>query len=249
MTGQSHVLSGVPNFRDVAQTVPALKPGLLLRSDLVYEPDEAEARLIAAYGIQLVVDLRGSGERDRLPNRWFSAQGTEIAAHDMAASGDPQAMAAAWQSGEGAEGAHALMVEVYRGFPEGALPVLAMLGARIVAGELPVLMHCAAGKDRTGFLVAAILMAIGIGAGEVEADYLASAGRVHPRTLDHTRHAMRHVGELDEAALARISGVHRDFLHAALAVVDSAYGGIDAYLARAGLDAAMRAAMGRRLLR
>ena len=54
-----------PNFRDVAETVPALKPGVLFRSDAIIDPDGPDGDLLSACGIRLVVDLRSKGEPER----------------------------------------------------------------------------------------------------------------------------------------------------------------------------------------
>jgi protein-tyrosine phosphatase len=247
---QGHPLNDVPNFRDVADRVPALKPGMLFRSDVVVDPDDAAADAIAACGIRLVIDLRSPVERSQRPNRWFEGAGAEVIAFDVAAGGDTGRIAAALGSGAGAIGAHAMMIEAYRNFPAGALQVLRALGERVEAGDLPILVHCAAGKDRTGFTIAALLSAIGIDRDGVAADYLASAGRVHARTQAHTRAMMGRLGsELDEVALASIGGVHIDYLDSAFAEVTRAHGSLDAYWRAAGLAGARLECARARLLR
>lgn len=244
------MLGSVPNFRDVADGIPGVRPGVLFRSDLVTGPDPQDAARIAACNIGWVADLRGAAEREARPNAWLADAGAEIAGFDVAGRGNPEALARAVASGDGRAGAHALMVEVYRQFPEGAMPVIDAISRRIAETGDVVLIHCAAGKDRTGFVVAAILTAAGVGLPAVEADFLTSHGRVHQRTRDYTREAMRAVlGEdLDEEALDVISGVHRDFLHGAIAAASEMHGSFADYLAASGIDEARANAVRARLI-
>lgn len=244
------MLECTPNFRDVAECVLALTPGLVYRSDLVAEPDPASAAAIAGCGIKPVIDLRGPRERESAPNTWFEQAGVEILPFDVARAGDTGQMAETVLQGSGAAGARAIMLGVYRQFWKGAIPALAASARRIADGDVPLLIHCAAGKDRTGFFIAMLLAALGIEEGERLADYLASSGRVHERTHAHTRRMMpNHLGhEIDEAALACITGVDRDYLDAAFETVTQQCGSVDAYLNAAGMGEAMRVRLRARLL-
>ncbi|KHK89106.1 tyrosine-protein phosphatase [Novosphingobium malaysiense] len=244
------MLRTIPNFRDVADVVPGLRRGRLFRSDFVLDPHEDDAKLVIACGLRWVVDLRSPSERQDNPNRFFERTGTPLVHMDVASRGDPEVLARALRSGDGAAGAHALMLEVYEQFPAGALAVVDALSGLIAQGDLPIMIHCAAGKDRTGFVVAALLRAIGIEHELVEADYLASLGRVHERTFAHSREIMSEMLDtpIDEAALAGISGVHSDFLCAAIRSAERRYGSFQAYLQTAGIDRERAQAMRMNLL-
>jgi len=110
------------------------------------------------------------------------------------------------------------------------------------------LIHCAAGKDRTGFGVAAILSALGVPRETIVQDYLLTneamdfEGFILPRLKDS-------YGEIDVEAARALSGVRLDYIEAALDEVDASYGSFDAYLEGAlGLDAERRAALQARYL-
>lgn len=55
------------------------------------------------------------------------------------------------------------MIEACPSCPTSARSAFRALGGRIAGGDLPVLTCCAAGKERTGFFVAALLLAPGTG--------------------------------------------------------------------------------------
>src|SRR5690606_41978689 len=75
-------------------------------------------------------------------------------------------------------GAEAMMFEVYRRLPGMLAPHLPKLFGLFETGKVPVLVHCAAGKDRTGFAVAVILHALGVARKVIVADYQLSARRM-----------------------------------------------------------------------
>lgn len=240
-----------PNFRDVAETVPALKPGVLYRSDAIIDPDGADGDLLAQCGIRLVIDLRSRSERSAQPNHWWTAAGVEIAEFEVAIAGDPAVVMQPLLADQGAEGAHGMMVAAYATFPEGALPMLRQVGARMERDGLPVMIYCTAGKDRTGVSIAFLLLALGIDPERVRADYLASNGRQSQTAIDATRDMIEAVlsRPLTDAGLARMCGVHADFLESAFAAVEATHGSIDAYLQAAGFDTARRDRLAALMLR
>ncbi len=116
------------------------------------------------------------------------------------------------------------------------------------AGDAGFLIHCAAGKDRTGFGVAAIQLALGVPREIVIEDYLLTnqaidfEGFILPRLREN-------YGEIDIEAAKALSGVRLDYILAALDEVDARFGSFDAYLERIlGIDAARRAALQDRYL-
>jgi protein-tyrosine phosphatase len=244
------LLGCAPNFRDVAETAPGLRPGLLFRSDAILDPDDADASRLREYGIRLVIDLRSDQERKSAPNHWWTANGVEIAEFDVAASGDPGNIMASLINDPSVAGAHRMMVGAYASFAAGILPMLRFLGEKLEAGALPVMLHCTAGKDRTGVSVALLLIALGIAREHVHHDYLASNGRVQRHAFEATRAMMqaRMDEPLEDAALAAVCGVHLDFLDSAFKAIDASHGSVEAWLLDAGFDERRRAALRQALI-
>ncbi len=116
----------------------------------------------------------------------------------------------------------ALMHDTYRGFVRGNTPRFAQLfGHLLDAHDAPVVFHCTAGKDRTGFAAALLLHALGVSDDVIMRDYLLTnerlAGRLHPGLFPPV------VGKV-------LWGVQEDFLHAAFEAVQEDFGNLDNYL-------------------
>jgi protein-tyrosine phosphatase len=238
------------NFRDVAANVPSLRQGILFRSDMVAGPDEDDAEFLRSCGIRLVFDLRSASERAAQPNTWWREAGAEVAEFEVAGQANPTEFAATLSSNPGVAGAHALMCAAYASFTQGAVSMLRHLGERLETGHMPVLIHCTAGKDRTGVTVAFLLLALGIEPEIATRDYLASQGRMNPRAADATREIMAstYAGSIDDAAIAHICGVHEDFLASALGAAQASHGSLKEYFAQANLDDARRQRLRSQLL-
>jgi protein-tyrosine phosphatase len=264
-----HELPGAWNFRDVADGVTALRPGRLFRSsELSRLTDDGRAAL-SRLEITDVADLRTRQEIARrgaglvpdeivihlLPIPDLSDEGTDgphagEAPHEHAIRG--------MQNGEGdepdgsgespAEAAARLMTDEYRELPtrNGAQRAVQHIVALLGTGR-PVLTHCLAGKDRTGFMVATILEAIGLGRDVIVADYLRSNEWVAPMREWVTQMIEQETDteltpemvRFNEARLAdEFLGVRVDYLDAARQTIDETFGSLDVYLRDAGVTAA-----------
>jgi protein-tyrosine phosphatase len=109
-----------------------------------------------------------------------------------------------------------------------------------------MLVHCSAGKDRTGVVVAVMLSAVGVVSDEVVADYAHTRDDLEPmlaqlRTLDAYR---ARLDELPEESLTAEPRTMEVFL----ARLDEEYGGARAYLERHGIGADLLASLERVLL-
>jgi protein tyrosine/serine phosphatase len=108
------------------------------------------------------------------------------------------------------------------------------------------LVHCAAGKDRTGVIVALALLAVGVEREAVIADYVATAeriGAILTRLRASTTYAQGVNQVSDEQHTPRASGMRR-FLEQ----VDQRHGGVERWLADQGFDAADVDRLRRKLL-
>lgn len=248
-------LGPTPNFREVGP-VPAigggnLRRGMLFRSEAVLDPDPDDVTQIRQCGIRLVFDLRSGAEAVRAPNRFWAAEG--IAHHNLdLLSGFPRDHNpwAMLRDNPSQAGGEALMHALYAGMPRAALSHLPRVFEGALLGGLPLLIHCTAGKDRTGFIVAMLLTALGIEPAAIEADYMASAGRKTDVAREATLHLARSYvgGEIGDDAIGALMGVEPGYLAASFAAIDADFGGTDAYLVRVGLDREKRAALRMQLI-
>jgi protein-tyrosine phosphatase len=123
----------------------------------------------------------------------------------------------------------------YRLFPTEELDEYRRYVHRLLDGiHFPLLVHCASGKDRTGFAVASTLMALGVAREVILEDYLLS--NRYRRSL-----APQFPPNTSPETLAALSGVRASYLLAAFGAIDAAWGGDEAFLAQGlGLSAAHR---------
>jgi protein-tyrosine phosphatase len=180
-------LDGAVNVRDIGgyRTSDGLQVtrGRLFRGDALSQLTGPDAERLDGLGLRTVIDFRTPGEvllagADRLPCgvefvRLPVGGGDLGWIYELIASGDHQRQRR--ELGEGR--AASLMVEINRGFVADARQREAFgaaLRLMCAAGRLPLLYHCSSGKDRTGWMTAIVLTALGVPREVVLRDYLLS---------------------------------------------------------------------------
>ncbi len=246
------LLGGAKNFRAIAPYPAAdgrrLKPGMFYRSGELSRLDEADRAALAQLGIRLVCDLRSRGEQAQYVTRW-----PESSPHrqlDLPGIDDTEASPAKIFGlilrDPTPRGARHAMHTLYQRKPRAYARQLNHLFASLLAGEaLPLLIHCHAGKDRTGFFAAMLLAACGVSREDILADYAATARffTAEAEARQMAAWAERAFGcALDAQTALPLAEALPEYLLAAFAAIDDEYGGIDAYLQTAvRLSAAERA--------
>jgi protein-tyrosine phosphatase len=116
----------------------------------------------------------------------------------------------------------------------------------------PIVVHCAAGKDRTGLICALTHHAAGVSHDDIMADYLLTNDEARmARKMDFLGPWLeKQVGiRPSDAALRVAVSVHADYLDIAFAVILERHGGLDAYLTEVlGVDETLRERLHARLL-
>jgi len=244
-------LSGAWNFRDVnAET--GVRPGRFFRSSELSQLDDTGREVFRQLGITDVADLRSAREVER-HGPGLVPDGVEVHLlhfHEVAAvAGEPphetafqKMMSEKPDDEDVAVAAHRFMIEEYLRFPTlgGAQRAVRQV-ISLLADERPVIAHCFAGKDRTGFTVATVLDAIGVDRDAVMADFLRSNAAV-PRLREQLLESVRDRSETDEIltfAEARLTdevlGVREDYLDASRRSIEQNYGSLAGYLDAAGV--------------
>jgi protein-tyrosine phosphatase len=246
-------LSGAWNFRDVAEET-GVRPGRFFRSSELNGLDDDGRRRLLELGITDVADLRSAREVER---HGAGAVPEQVRVHllhfhEVTAVGGEAPHETAFQKmmtekpddEDISVAARRFMTEEYLRFPtlSGAQRAVRQV-VSLLADERPVIAHCFAGKDRTGFTVATVLDAIGVGRDAILADFLRSNAAV-PRLREQIMASIRERTETDEEitfAEARLTdavlGVQPDYLDAARRSIDQNYGGLQNYLEAAGVTA------------
>lgn len=223
------------NFRDCGglglSSGRRMTTGRLFRSAA---PQANQAKALAARGVAQMVDLRGMerGERgepfdaESFGLRWLSTPvepKTSAVIHQEVAAGTASAPKM-----------RALMIETYRAFVIESAPLFGAALTATFTQDRPTLIHCTAGKDRTGFLVAVIQLALGAPHDAVLADYLRT-------NQDWDRASVKGVLPLGSPALEPVMIADSDYLDAALDAILRLDGDAQGFIARATAGAVTQA--------
>ncbi|KQY58194.1 hypothetical protein ASD11_00550 [Aeromicrobium sp. Root495] len=239
-TGRRIPVESTFNLRDVGGYPvggdAVVARGRLFRSDL---PGPASDRLgeLTALGLRTIVDLRSDGEREKRPSVAASLPGV-TAVHGHVGVGllvieEPALRVSLPVLYEAA---------LRRLGPEIGRAVSALAGP----DALPALVHCTAGKDRTGLVVALVLSALGVSDELVAADYAVTQDLLTPEffaTIDLSTHVPD--GQADVTAL---HGADASAMLASLAAVRDMAGSAREYLLRHGVGAEDLARLERQLV-
>ena len=216
----------VPNCRELGG-IPAaggrrVRRGVLWRSGNLFGLGASSRRQLEALGITRIIDLRVPFERAWEPDAAIGARSIHLPIEPLVARyftkypEAPERMSAPEMM--------QLMQATYRDFITGQAARFAAFFAHLLEGDgAPLLVHCTAGKDRTGMAAALLLLALGASPQHVMHDYLQSAAHCYPPP---------DAGGDDEEAQKLLWGVRAEYLHAAMEEITK-LGGVDAWLLRA----------------
>ncbi|MEZ5689428.1 MAG: tyrosine-protein phosphatase [Caenibius sp.] len=254
--GRITPLEGVHNFRDYGgygvTNGGRLRKGLLFRSGQHTNATDRDLATIGAIPFAAIVDLRGGPERASYPCRRAPGFAGEVFFDDRDSASLPphlQGDLASMNEDEMRE----RMRENYRGLPfrSSIATMLKTYFDVLGKAEGPSLIHCFAGKDRTGISVALLHKLAGVHPDDIMHDYLltneASDRRKHMEEIGEFMQSRW--GKMSEAGLYVMSGVYPEWLDAAFDSLLERCGSFDAFFAeRVGIDDARREAILARLI-
>ena len=240
---------GIHNFRDYGGWLTGdgrqVRRGLLYRSGQHVGATDADLALIGALDIRTVIDLRGTSERERYPCRRVDGFAGEVVFYEGETSSSPPHMDVAPDIST-ALFARERMLGVYGRMPRNPAAQF-MLGRFLRAlaeRDGASLVHCFAGKDRTGIAATLLLHILGVSERDQMTEFL--------RTNEAPTYAVLHAQslpsiearlgrKLDEAGARALLEVHEDYLHRFRETVVEMDGSLDGWLeARIGVDDTLR---------
>ena len=252
------IFEAIHNFRDcggyATRDGRRMRRGKLFRTAHFPLASESDLETMRSLGLSAIVDLRRPNEREMNPCRRWVGFDARLIEHDIA-NGIvlPPHLAAFERAGESEAQAAAAMTQIYCEMPADPMFVglLRDYFAVLAEEDGAVLVHCAAGKDRTGLAVALTHRLLGVSEADMIADYLATNASVDARFAEAQpmRAFLSREGRVaSDGAIRYILGVEEPLLRAALDAIVTHYGSIDAYLANvAHVTPARRAAIVERL--
>ena len=217
-------LTGASNFRDLGGYVGAGGRGVrwrrLFRSDHLAGLTPDDERALQELGVVRAFDFRGVDERSAVPYDLKGMTQYSLPIEPTVV----QRMKDLLESGHQITPADTveLMRQTYQAFVHDNAPRFGSLFQHLLENDAPLVFHCTAGKDRTGFAAALILLSLGVPRDIVMQDYLLT-NELYRMPGPKSSHAPQEV-------LNVLWRVRESFLNAALQAVDADYGGVDAYL-------------------
>lgn len=216
-------LQGASNFRDLGgyptNDGRTTRWRHIFRSNHLGQLTAADVEIVRALGIRSAFDFRGVEER---------AAGVcvvnEITVHSLPI--EPSVVAAL--RAELARGtltapvALELMRESYRNYVRHHTHSFRELFGHLLEDHAPLVIHCTAGKDRTGFASALILHALGVPEDVIAEDYLL--------TNRHYKRDATAAIDLPDDVRNAIGNVESSYLAAAFEAVGEEYGDLETYL-------------------
>lgn len=231
--------TGIHNFRDYggySARAGRIRTGMLWRSGQHCDATAEDLAIVARLGLGAVIDLRGDSERAANPCLRHADFDADILFHpgetaSVQGRAVHEEMASQVRS---ADDAHKAMVRAY-----GALPFRPVLVGTfrlyinaLAQRDQPTLLHCLAGKDRTGIAAAIAHRLLGVHHDDIIEDYLLTntAGNAEARIAAGARHVRAGFGPaMDDAAVNVLMGVNAEFLDRAFAAMTERHGSVESY--------------------
>ena len=236
-------LQGASNFRDLGgyRTTDgrSLRWRQLFRSEHLAGLSPDDHRTLATLGLRRTLDFRGEAERAAqaytlagVSQHALSIEPTVVQRmNDIASSGQALSVARVTE----------LMEELYHGLVLNQAPRYADFFDHLLHTDGPLVFHCTAGKDRTGWAAALLLLTLGVPREVVLQDYLLTNAVFQHQPEPHPGIAAD--------AMQVLWRVQAGFLEAAFRTVDALPGGLSAYQQqRLGLTPAAQQALQQRYL-
>jgi protein-tyrosine phosphatase len=218
-------LAGGSNFRDLGgyrtaggQTV---RRGRIYRSANLAGLTPEDHAVVAALALRNVCDFRGDEECASAPTP-LDAIATPVLHRLTIHPRIGASLRDLVNTGRATNtSARDIMLQVYRAYAIDHAGVYRRLFALLLdESNYPLLFHCSAGKDRTGFGAALILRLLGVPEADVLEDYLLT---------NRLYRGVSHLSDLPDDMRLVVSAVHADYLAEAFAAIDSQFGSIDRY--------------------
>lgn len=220
-------LEGTSNFRDIGgykntEGVP-IRWGVLYRSANLSGLSSADQQSLQARGITNSIDLRSQYERQKSSYNYSFLNTHECSIDPQVTDSIMQAITR--QEDISASRAQEFMSQMYQGFVFEQQERFAHFFDLLLANKEATVLHCTAGKDRTGFACAMLQSALEVHRDDILADYLLTQ-----QCYQISQEEINQSYGLSKEIIKVLWGVEAEYLERALESIDREFGGIKPYL-------------------
>jgi protein-tyrosine phosphatase len=249
-------IEGVRNFRDIGGYPTTdghyVKWGQVYRSAGLNEITPAGLEALAALGIRLVCDMRGAEEYASAPDILPEAPAPDVLQVPVISErSQPSYFYERISNKELDEFGQQFMIDLYLQFVDEFAPSFGQILRHLAdPANLPALIHCTAGKDRTGLAIAFLLLSLGVPESVVVSDYDLSNTYLADR-IEGFLSRLRNFGVPEQKLqnMLPVFSAPRILLESALAHIKRNYRSVEDYLREeAGVDEATVAGLRENLL-
>ena len=225
-------LKGTINFRDAGgyftTNQKQVQFGKIFRSDHLYKLKKSEAEYFNSLNIKTIIDFRGQGMLKRFPDRVpdknirfvhlpIESKGLEMRKLGRKILNDDL----------DDFDAKAILNKAYQNFINYSTKEAKVVFNAFLETDGGVLVHCSAGKDRTGFFIALLLKTLGVDMKTIQQDYLASN---FYRKKENDSLAEKAKLFTNPAPLLPLLNVQIDYIESAFNEIERKFGDFDNYL-------------------
>ena len=230
---------GALNARDVGglptRDGQRIRPAALVRSDVPSRLTQAGREALLGHGVRTIIDVRSKAEvardADSYPFRKAGDGSVVTYLHVPFTAGQDEETSekvhARYQAAASREELNRIDLD------EHAPGIVAIIRAVADAPPGGVLVHCHAGKDRTGLVIALMLLLAGVPDEEIADDYALTARNLEPLIVEWLDEVSE--GDADRERLRTLAHPRREAMLDTLDYLRNRYGSVTAYLHAAGL--------------
>ncbi|MDD4644574.1 MAG: tyrosine-protein phosphatase [Bacteroidales bacterium] len=238
ITGAGMVIAET-NLRDVGgiltKSGQTIRKGLLYRSGNLEKLNKENQMAVCGLNLQTAIDFRADEQRKRSPGNYSGIREVVLPCDIDRPTRERLKPLLMRRSGD--EAIIGAMDSVYREMVDMMVqPVGDMIRILLNPHDRPVLIHCQGGKDRTGFATAVIYWILDVDQEVIIHDYLKSNEFMHKKLRKIIRRMRIFTfGIFPKSNLYAAFEVRAQYLDSAWSVIQTKYGGLEGYLAAAGI--------------
>ncbi|GAB5489968.1 MAG: tyrosine-protein phosphatase [Phototrophicaceae bacterium] len=222
---------GTYNVRDLEGHITAsgdfFESHVLIRAGNLDKLSEESQQKLLEYGVKTIMDVRDEWEAEHYPNPFEHSKA--ISYHNLPLIGDEFSDAVHLEASDYAD-----LNERYIKYIEKCQTQIGKIISTIIDSETGIIIHCHAGKDRTGIIIALMLASIGVSEDEIAEDYVLSHQNIQHLIAEWRTYA-ESKGH-DMAQFERENATLPETILTMLAHIEKNFGSVDMYLQHCGLS-------------